>query len=175
MNETCKYAGIDAFDICNGVGCGVTLFVQGCSHHCQECHNPETWSFDGGKVFEQKTFDLLFSYLDQESVTRFTISGGEPFDNVALIHPLVKAFKSKFPNKKLWIYSGYTFEELFIAAITNDDIRTILRLCDVLVDGEFQHKKKDLSLAYRGSANQRIIDVQKSIKYNQICFYDIPF
>ena len=174
MDEICKYAGIDAFDTCNGVGCGTTLFVQGCSHHCRNCHNPETWAFDGGKTFDKKIFDTLFSYLSQDSISRLTISGGEPFDNISMVCPIVKIFKEKYPNKKLWIYSGYAFEELSIAALTSEDVRIVLCLCDVLVDGEFQCKKKDPSLAYRGSTNQRIIDVQKSLKYNQICFYDIP-
>lgn len=154
-----KYAGIDRFDVNNGNGVGATLFVQGCSHHCKGCQNKSTWNKNGGYPFTQKVFDDLFKILSDPSISRFTLSGGDPLDNVEFSYFLCKNFKSSHPEKKLWIYTGYKYETI----IQDAKYSNILKLCDVLVDGEFKIEEKDLRLQFRGSRNQRIIDVQKSM------------
>ena len=107
-----RYAGIDNFDVNNGNGVGVTLFVQGCSHHCKGCHNQSTWNKCGGFPFTQNTFDYLFDILSKPSISRFTLSGGDPLDNVEFTYYLCKKFKSLYPGKQLWIYTGYTYEAI---------------------------------------------------------------
>lgn len=153
--KKCRYAGIETYDINNGTGFGVTLFVQGCSHHCDGCHNPSTWDFDGGMVFTEDVKEKLFEVLDNENIRRLTISGGEPFDNLDLVIPIAKEFKDKHPSKQLWIYTGYTFED--IEQIL--DASGLLDICNVIVDGEYKKDKRDLSLGFRGSSNQRIINI----------------
>lgn len=155
-----RFAGIDKFDFNNGNGVGATLFMQGCSHHCKDCHNKSTWNKDGGIEFTQQSFDELFSTLSYDVVSRLTLSGGDPFDNVEFSKFISQEFKKKFPYKKLWIYTGYTFEDIS----TKKEIEEIIKICDVIVDGEFISSLKNLRLQFRGSENQRIIDVQKSIK-----------
>lgn len=163
-----RYAGIDNFDVNNGNGVGVTLFVQGCAHHCKGCHNQSTWNKCGGFPFTQDTFDYLFDILSKPSISRFTLSGGDPLDNVEFTYYLCKKFKSLYPGKQLWIYTGYTYE----AIIQNPTYLKILELCNVLVDGEFKIEEKDLRLQFRGSKNQRIIDVQKSINDNRTVLWN---
>lgn len=163
-----RYAGIDKCDVNNGNGIGVTLFVQGCSHHCKCCHNQSTWDFCGGFEFTQITFNDLFNELSNKSISRFTLSGGEPFDNVEFTYFLCEKFKTLYPKKQLWIYTGYTFETM----IQDKRYYNILKLCDVLVDGEFKIEEKDLRLQFRGSKNQRIIDVQKSINQNKTVLWN---
>ena len=163
-----RYAGIDKFDVNNGNGVGVTLFVQGCSHHCKGCHNQSTWSKCGGFPFTQDTFDSLFEMLSKSSISRFTLSGGDPLDNVEFTYYLCKNFKSLYPNKQLWIYTGYTYERICHDRTYAD----ILKLCDGLVEGEFKIEEKDLRLQFRGSRNQRIIDVQKSINKNKTVLWN---
>lgn len=153
--KKCRYAGIETYDINNGTGFGVTLFVQGCSHHCDGCHNPSTWDFDGGMVFTEDVKEKLFEVLDNENIRRLTISGGEPFDNLDLVIPIAKEFKDKYPSKQLWIYTGYTFED--IEQIL--DASGLMDICNVIVDGEYKKDKRDLSLGFRGSSNQRIINI----------------
>jgi len=164
-----NYAGIDTYDINNGKGFGVTLFVQGCPHHCAGCHNPQTWDFNGGNVFTFETMDRLMDIASSDNIVRLTISGGEPFENVTLCEVVASNFKEKYPNKTIWVYSGYTYEQL-----TNHyDAHFLLDLCDVLVDGPYIKEKRDLSLAFRGSSNQRIIDLNKTREYGRIVLYEI--
>ena len=159
-----KYAGIDKFDVNNGNGVGATLFVQGCSHHCKGCHNQSTWDKYGGMQFTQKSYDYLFNILSNPLISRFTLSGGDPLDNVEFTYFLSKNFKSLYPKKKLWIYTGYAYETI----IQKSKYQNILNLCDVLVDGEFKIEEKDLRLQFKGSKNQRVIDVKKSVSENRI-------
>ena len=158
-----RYAGIDEFDVNNGNGVGATLYVQGCSHHCKGCHNQSTWDSCGGFQFTQNEFDVLFEILSNPSISRFTLSGGDPLDNVKFTYFLCKNFKSLYPQKQLWIYTGYTYETI----IHDEQYSGILKLCDVLVDGEFKINEKDFRLQFKGSKNQRIIDVQKSMAENK--------
>lgn len=162
--NTYNYAGIDTYDINNGKGFGVTLFVQGCPHHCKGCHNPQTWDFNDGHVFTTEILDKLLDIASSDNIVRLTISGGEPFENITLCEQVVSIFKEKYPNKAIWVYSGYTYEELK----THYDAHYLLDLCDVLVDGPYIQEKRDLSLAFRGSSNQRIIDLNKTREQNQV-------
>ena len=156
--NTYNYAGIDAFDINNGKGFGVTLFVQGCPHHCDGCHNPETWDFNGGKRADMRLLDILDGLFRDPNIVRFTISGGEPFANLALSISAACLFAHIKPDRPIWVYTGYLYEELGSISGAED----LLECCDVLVDGPFQLKRRDLSLPFRGSSNQRIIDMKKT-------------
>lgn len=167
--EAQRIAGIDTYDINNGTGFGVTLFVQGCSHHCMGCHNPTTWAFDGGSICTEAAISKLFSILGDPNIVRLTISGGEPFDNIFFVLCIAGLFKKLFPQKKLWIFTGYTYEELLHKPMSD----LLLKITDVLVDGPFELDKRDLSLAFRGSSNQRLIDVQKSLESDQVILYQI--
>lgn len=163
-----RFAGIDKFDVNNGNGVGTTLFVQGCSHHCKGCHNQSTWDKSKGIPFTQSIYDELFNELSKKHISRLTLSGGDPLDNVELSYFVSKDFKNLYLEKELWIYTGYKYEEI----IHQDKYKSLLKLCDVLVDGEFRIEEKDLRLQFRGSRNQRIIDVQKSIVANKIILWE---
>ena len=154
-----RIAGIDPCEVCNGLGFGVTLFLQGCSHHCEGCHNPSTWDPNGGQLFDWAIMNQLEERCSDPNIRRLTISGGEPFDSPDATNMIASWFVSKFPEKSLWVYTGYRFEEL----VGSENARCILRLCDVLVDGSFILAERDITLAFRGSRNQRIIDIPATI------------
>lgn len=164
----CKYAGIYKDDMSNGIGIGAVLFVQYCTHHCKGCQNPETWDIDGGKEFKKEIFIDLMNYLQLSYVDRFTLSGGDPFDNFELSYYVANNFKKECPNKSLWVYTGYTFESL----LQDPEAFKLLEITDILVDGRFEEDKKDLTLPFRGSSNQRIIDVKKSLESNSVVLYE---
>lgn len=166
-----RIAGIETYDINNGIGFGVTLFVQGCTHHCKGCHNPTTWAFDGGHVCTEGAIAKLFQVLADPNIVRLTISGGEPFDNVLFVLAVCVLFKKLFPQKQLWVYTGYTYESLSGNPLAD----TLLQITDVLVDGPFELDKRDLSLAFRGSNNQRLVDVQRSLKEGGVVPFEIHF
>ena len=153
-----RYAAIETYDIQNGKGFGVTLFVQGCSHHCPGCHNPTTWDFDGGFLFDENTLTKFVNAMGNPNIRRLTISGGEPFDQFCAVLALCKTVKQTWPEKDIWIFTGYTYEELMKAGWTKE----ISEYCDVIVDGEFRQEQRDITLAFRGSSNQRIIDVKRT-------------
>lgn len=138
-------------DICNGLGNRVTLWVSGCSHHCKGCHNKCTWGFETGRKFDNAEKERLFSILSLPYMKGLTLSGGDPIDNYEGVLPLVKECKEKFPDKDIWLYTGYTLEQL--SEIGKDEI---LRYVDYVVDGEFVLEKRDITLAFRGSSNQNI-------------------
>lgn len=172
-----NYGMIKRFDIANGRGVRTSLFVSGCTHHCNGCFQPETWDFGYGRKYTEETEKEILKYLSDDVISGITILGGEPFEpenQMEVLH-LVKAAKQLYPDKDIWIYSGYTFNELHdknkrcFTEITEN----ILELIDVLVDGEFHLDEKDISLHFRGSSNQRIIDVKKSIKSGEIQLVDI--
>lgn len=155
-----RYAALRPFDISNGEGIGVALFTQGCARHCKGCFQPETWDFEAGQKFTQKTKEKLFEYLRQPGITRFSLLGGEPLEDCNLfeISRLINLIKREFPDIKIWVYSGYTKEELEERAADSNIkwLRFILDNIDVLVDGPFIEEEKDLSLEWRGSCNQKI-------------------
>ena len=165
-----RYAQIRDMDISNGKGIGCSVFLQGCSMnpHCPNCFNKSTWDFNGGYEWTDKETQLLFEILRKPYITRITILGGEPLDQAKELLPLLSQIRNWLPNLKIWIYSGRTFEE----NMSVKDKAECLKLCDVLVDGRFVDELKDLTLAFRGSSNQRIIDLKKTFKSNKVGLYD---
>lgn len=146
-----KYLNILDCSIADGEGVRVVLFVSGCSHHCKGCHNPESWDPNNGKEFTEETKQKLFDLLCRDYIDGITFSGGDPLycNNYSTILNLCLEIKQKFPNKTIWLYTGYTFEEI--------QRLDIIKYIDVLVDGKFEIDKKDITLAFKGSSNQRII------------------
>lgn len=157
-----NYAAIKENDIADGPGVRVSLFVSGCTHHCRGCFQPETWSFDYGSPFDETTEAELMKALAPAYKAGLTLLGGEPMEseNAKRLYPFVKRVRETYPSKNVWCYSGYLFEEL----IEREECRRLLELIDVLVDGEFVEEQKDISLVFRGSANQRVIDVPLSLR-----------
>lgn len=167
------YGSVKKTDIANGVGVRVTLFVSGCTHHCKECFNPETWNFQYGNLFTKEVEEEIIEALKPSFVKGLTLLGGEPLEpqNQEALLPFVKRVKELYPDKNIWCYTGYTLEH---DLLPGSDSRAycvytdeILRYIDVLVDGEFKIEKKDIRLKFRGSSNQRILDLQKSLQENR--------
>lgn len=171
------YADIKKADVANGLGVRVSVFVSGCTHHCKNCFNEEAWDFHYGNEFTQKEIDKVIELMDHSYVAGLSLLGGEPFEHINQqgLLPLVKIVKEKFPDKDIWCYSGYTFEKDIIDRMCKEWKETpeFLSYIDVLVDGKFEEDKKDLSLRFRGSSNQRIIDVKKSLKENKTVLFDL--
>ena len=147
-----RFHNITYPDVNNGEGCRVTLWVAGCTHHCKGCHNPQTWSFKSGREFTEDIKNKLYNVLKLPYIKGITLSGGDPLDSFDDIFELVRDIKNSFNDKDIWLFSGYTLED-----IQNSDKNIILEYIDVLVDGEFKEELKDLSLKFRGSSNQRIL------------------
>ena len=156
-------------DIVNGEGVGVALFVQGCHFHCKSCFNSSTWDFSGGKEWTKDKKDEFLTLAKNPHRKRISILGGEPLaeENLADVLDLVNEIRLSFPEKTIWLYSGFTWKE----ALNNDLRCKIIKQCDVMVDGRFIDELKDLSLAYRGSTNQRVINVQESLRQNKVILY----
>ncbi|MDD6351564.1 MAG: anaerobic ribonucleoside-triphosphate reductase activating protein [Lachnospiraceae bacterium] len=159
-------------DIANGPGARTSFFVSGCRHHCKGCFNAETWDFSFGHPYTQETEDELVESVKPEYIDGITILGGEPMEpeNQPAIRKLVERIRREVPDSKTWIYSGYTWEELHDekSVCRTEDTDAILSAIDVLVDGEFHESEKDITLNFRGSANQRIIRVPESLKTGKI-------
>ena len=179
-----RYAQIRSMDVTNGKGVGVALFVQGCPEpHCHNCFNQETWDFNGGNEWNDEIKGKFLELINRPYIKRITILGGEPLANESVenILDLVNEIRVLFPNKSIWIYSGYTFESIMYPAITDDlDIkrdeiiksrRSILKQCDVLVDGRYIDSERDITLKWRGSKNQRVIDLKETFKQKQVVLY----
>lgn len=147
-----RFHNITYPDVNNGEGCRVTLWVAGCTHHCKGCHNPQTWSFKSGREFTEDIKNKLYNVLKLPYIKGITFSGGDPLDSFEDVFELIKDIKNSFNDKDIWLFSGYTLED-----IQNSDKNIILEYIDVLVDGEFKEELKDLSLKFRGSSNQRIL------------------
>lgn len=160
-----NYHDITKCDMLNGDGLRVVLWVSGCSHHCKGCQNPQTWDKDSGIPFDENAKQELFAALDQPYINGITFSGGDPLfiNNRFEVLNLMKEIKTKF-NKNIWVYTGFTIEEIQNWVIGPE----ILSYIDVLVDGEFILEERDTNLHWVGSPNQRIIDVQKTLKENKI-------
>lgn len=163
-----NYGEIKNYDIANGLGVRVTLFVSGCTHHCKGCFNPMTWDFGYGKPFTEDTENQIIEMLAPDYIDGLTLLGGEPMeaDNQRALLPLLKKFKERYPKKNIWCYTGYTLEtDLLSESRAKCEVTDeILSLIDVLVDGEFIEEQKNISLAFRGSENQRIIDLPRTLK-----------
>ncbi|MCH5296518.1 MAG: anaerobic ribonucleoside-triphosphate reductase activating protein [Ruminococcus sp.] len=170
-----NYGEIKSFDIANGEGIRVSLFVSGCTHHCKNCFNKETWDFNFGKPFTKETEDSIIEMLSSDYIDGFSLLGGEPFEpqNQRALLPLLKRIKKEYPNKSIWCYTGYLFDDELLSESRArcECTDEMLSLIDVLVDGEFVQELYNITLAFRGSENQRIIDVQKSLESGEICNY----
>ena len=168
-----NYHNITHDDMNNGDGLRVVLWVSGCSHHCPACHNPQTWEFDSGVHFDTDAMNEIFEELSKDYVSGITFSGGDPLFNRNLmdIHNMCVIVKSAFPTKTIWLYTGFTFEEIIDPQNHFKERKQILEMCDVLVDGQFKYALKDVNLKWRGSSNQRVIDVQKSLKENRVVLW----
>lgn len=165
-----RYHNITHDDMLNGEGLRVVLWVAGCKHHCEECQNPVTWNPDGGIEFDDEAKKEIFEELQKKHVSGITFSGGDPLHprNLQCVHDLIDEIKNKFPEKTVWIYTGYTWEQIQ----NNRLLMMVMEQADVLVDGKFEKEKKDVNYHWAGSTNQRIIDVQESIKKGQVVLYD---
>lgn len=160
-----RYHNITKDDMLNGDGLRVVLWVSGCEHHCPECQNPITWDINDGLVFDTEAKNEIFTELDKDYISGITLSGGDPLHikNRSDIADLIKEVKEKYPEKSVWIYSGYDWEDV-------KDTECV-KNADVLVDGRFIKELKDVNLPWRGSANQRVIDVQQSLDKGYVVLY----
>lgn len=180
-----NYLKIDHEDVCNGDGLRVVLWVAGCSHGCSECQNPQTWNPKSGIEFDKPARNEIFEELEKPYISGITLSGGDPLyiQNLDTILDLIYDIKKKFPNKTIWLYTGFTFDRLM------DNYKSyrqtpfeyrgdewlerweIIRRCDVLIDGPYIKEQRDITLRWRGSSNQRVIDVQETLKQGRIVLY----
>ena len=169
-----NYAAIKTCDIANGPGVRTSLFVSGCTHHCKGCFQPQTWAFDYGQPFTEETEAHLLDLLAPDYINGLTLLGGEPFEpeNQRCLVPFLHRVRAAYPNKTIWGFSGFPYEELTTdgthprCEVTDE----MLSLLDVLVDGRFVEELKDISLRFRGSSNQRLIDLNASRQAGHLCF-----
>lgn len=169
-----RYGAIKKCDIANGVGVRTVLFVSGCTHHCKGCFQPETWDFNYGEPYTKATEDEIIDSLRPDYIDGLTLLGGEPFEpqNQQELIFLLRRIRKELPDKTIWAFSGYTFEELTgesraRCAVTDE----MLSMLDVLVDGEFVEAQRNISLQFRGSENQRLIDVPKTLETGEIVWW----
>ena len=171
-----NYCNVKNCDIANGVGVRVSLFVSGCRNRCKNCFQPETWDFNYGKHFDEQTEEKLIKMLAPSYINGLTVLGGEPMEpeNQRALLPFLKKVKAAYPQKTIWLYTGFTLEEL-----RSPDCRAhteyteeILKLLTVLVDGRFVEEKKNISLRFRGSENQRLIDVAATLAAGSVTLWD---
>lgn len=176
-----RYSSMRNLDISNGEGVGVSLFVQGCPFHCFGCFNSDTWDFNGGKEWTEKTKDKFIKLINRPYIKRISFLGGECLaeQNLDEILSLIKQIRISFPEKIIWLYTGYSYSEIFRGqssclsqeGLNNFKRREIIKLCNIVVDGEYIDEQKDLTLRWRGSKNQRVIDVKQSLAQNKMVLY----
>jgi anaerobic ribonucleoside-triphosphate reductase activating protein len=172
------FGAIKKCDISNGEGIRTTVFVSGCRNCCKNCFNRETWAFDYGEPFTEKTAEEIYETMKNPSVRGLTVLGGEPMEpeNQVELLPFLKEFKNRFPDKTVWLYTGNLYEELNGTPGSHfkclDITKELLSFVDILVDGRFEEEKKRLGLRFRGSSNQRIIDMNKTRKSGEIVIWD---
>lgn len=169
-----NYAEIKNCDIANGPGVRVSLFVSGCTHRCKGCFNEIAWDFAYGKPFTQETADMLLKMLEPDHIKGITLLGGEPFEpqNQPAVVDFLRQMKEKYPDKTVWAFSGYLFDKDMLSGRLGELTNEFLSYVDVLVDGPFVEAKKNLSLRFRGSSNQRIIDVPASLQTGEIVLWE---
>ena len=183
-----RYASIRSLDISNGEGVGVSLFVQGCPFHCKNCFNSETWDFNGGKEWTEKTKNKFMELIDRPYIKRVSFLGGECLadQNLDRVLELIKEIRISFPEKTIWLYTGFCWNDIMcsFAGLQDDCVdldkkdieawekrKKIISNVDVLVDGEYIEEQKDLTLKWRGSKNQNCIDVKQSLAQNKMVLY----
>lgn len=161
-----RYSHIDSFDILNGTGIRVVLWTQGCPHRCKGCHNPRTWSEKAGKEFTESDMQIILDYLTQDIKKDFSVLGGEPLApyNRDGVYEVCKKVKETLPETNIWLWTGYEWEEI-------KDL-PVMQYIDVLIDGKFIEELKDKNLKYCGSSNQRVIDVQASLKEDEVILFN---
>lgn len=178
-----NYAQIRSMDISNGEGIGVSIFVQGCDFHCKNCFNSETWEFSKGQEWNDKTKNQFLKLIEKPFIQRVSILGGEPLHpkNVQNVLKIVDEIRVSYPTKNIWLYTGYTWEQIMYPIISdiNSKQLTILQIrkelvskCDVLIDGKYVDELRNVSLHWRGSSNQRVINVQETLKQKQIVLWE---
>ena len=172
-----NYAIIKWTDIANGEGVRISLFVSGCTHHCKNCFNSVAWDFSYGELFDENVQEQIIEGLKSDYVAGLSLLGGEPLEpqNQEALYPFIKRVREKFPNKTIWCYTGFVLDER-TGSLTNATKNTLytqrlISLFDVLVDGPFVEELKDIRLKFRGSSNQRVIDVKKTLASNQVVLY----
>lgn len=182
-----RFASMRNLDISNGEGVGVSLFVQGCDRHCFNCFNPDTWNFNDGKEWTEETKNKFIKLIDRPYINRISVLGGEPLaeQNLDEVLSLIKEIRISYPEKTIWLYTGFEWNSLMSKicqpTFPDKDFERIIEIhkkrkeiisnVNVLVDGEYIDEQKDLSLKFRGSKNQRVIDVKKSLAQNKIVLY----
>jgi anaerobic ribonucleoside-triphosphate reductase activating protein len=164
-----NYMQIDKASISDGKGFRVVLYCSGCELKCEGCFNPETWKFESGKLFDEDAYKYLFDQLNKPWIQGITFSGGNPLDTPYPIFSLAQEIRKKFPSKDIWLYSGYTYEQI----CQSREKFKVLTAIDVLVDGPYIESQRDITLPFRGSKNQRIIDVKKTLQQNEVVLLDI--
>lgn len=173
-----NYADIKRYDVANGPGVRVSVFVSGCTHRCPGCFNEEAWDFNFGKPFTQETIDYIIDLLKPDFYKGITFLGGEPLEHVNQqgLLPLARKIREVYPEKSIWCFTGYDFEKDVLDRMINEwpETKELLSYIDVLVDGEFIEAQKDLSLVFKGSANQRHILVQESMKSGSLVLWEKP-
>ena len=177
-----RYAKIEECEVNNGEGVGCSLFVQGCHFHCKNCFNQEAWDFSGGEEWTKKTWDKLIKIIKKPYIKRFSVLGGEPLanENLEMVFLITYHIKQLYPEIQIWLYTGYTLEDIFnptkndtvYDVINNIQRQYLLENIDVLIDGQYVDELRDLSLPFRGSSNQRLIDMQKTIQSGKIVLID---
>ena len=174
---------ITTCSVADGLGFRLVIWCAGCEHHCEGCHNPESWDCNAGHKLTDKDLDTIFDQLEFDYIKGITFSGGDPLhpQNVEQVYRLCRVIKENYPDKTIWIYTGYKFEDIYYEPgcfMTQDcnparDLRNeVLKYIDVLVDGEFVHDRRNVTIAFRGSDNQRLIDVPKSLKAWKAIIYE---
>lgn len=167
-----NYAAIKKTDVANGPGVRVSLFVSGCTHACKGCFNREAWDFNYGEPFTAETEEVILEALSHDYIRGFSVLGGEPMEpsNRGIVLELLRKVREAYPEKSIWCYTGYDYEEDLLQWIAEGDetVGELLELTDVLVDGEFMEEKRDLRLAFRGSGNQRLIDMKATKKAGHV-------
>ena len=171
------YGELKKCDIANGIGVRVTLFVSGCTNHCPDCFQPQTWDFDYGKVFTEETKAEIFAELDKSYVNGLTVLGGEPFEprNQRELLPLLREVRERYPDKTIWCFTGFRLEDELLreGSYPRCEVTDGMLACiDVLVDGRFVKELKDISLQFRGSRNQRVIDMNRTRETGAVTLWD---
>lgn len=171
-----NYADIKYIDVANGPGVRVSLFVSGCTHHCKNCFNQETWDFNYGKPFTDTELEQIIGYLKPDYIKGLSLLGGEPLEykNQQGLLPLLRRVKEIYPQKTIWCYTGFLFDKdvLQKMMVMWPETRELIHYIDILVDGPFVEEKKDLNLIFKGSSNQRIIDVKQSLEHSEIILWE---